>query len=192
MCYKQSKQEIILILKLSKRFILKQVMEVWLRGQAIQDLNPLLQPIADALLQAQEEIETLMEDFPDKLLWQQPAGCASAGFHLLHIAGVLDRLITYAEGKSLTEAQLIYLKNETVTHNLTGKNLVTQLSKQIEISIARLKQFQNDLTEKRTVGRAALPSTIIGLCMHAAEHTMRHTGQLLVTTKVLLYLNSEA
>ena len=56
-------------------------MEVWLRGQAIQDLNPLLQPIADALLQAQEEIETLMEDFPDKLLCTQPAGCSV--FHLL-------------------------------------------------------------------------------------------------------------
>jgi uncharacterized damage-inducible protein DinB len=37
----------------------------------------------------------------------------------------------------------------------------------------------------RFVGRAKLPSTVLGLLVHAAEHTMRHTGQLLVTVQVL-------
>ena len=44
-----------------------------------------------------------MEHFPDELLWNKPAGCAAPAFHLLHIPGVLDRLLCYAEGKNLTE-----------------------------------------------------------------------------------------
>lgn len=165
--------------------------EVWLRGQKTEDLHPLMQPVADALLQAKEEIELMMNHFPDNLLWIQPAHCASPGFHLMHICGVLDRLITYAEGKSLTDEQLLYLKNETISHSLTAKDLVLRVNTTIQLTIERLKQFQEGFTEKRTVGRAALPSTVIGLCTHAAEHTMRHTGQLLVTTKFLLHLENE-
>ena len=164
--------------------------EVWLRGQSTAGIHPLLQPVVDALLQTREEIEALMQDFPDHLLWERPAGCASVGFHLLHITGVLDRLITYAEGKSLTAAQFEYLQNETVPQSKTGKELTNILNKQIDLTINRLKQFQDHFTERRTVGRAALPSTVMGLCIHAAEHTMRHTGQPLVTTKILLHNNN--
>jgi len=39
------------------------------------------------------------------------------------------------------------------------------------------------------VGRAQLPSTVIGLLVHAAEHTMRHTGQLMVTVRFLVSIN---
>jgi uncharacterized damage-inducible protein DinB len=57
---------------------------------------------------------------------------------------------------------------------------------QVQRSINALKQTdEKQLTQVRTVGRAALPSTVIGLLVHAAEHTMRHTGQLLVTVSVL-------
>ncbi|MEI9810890.1 MAG: hypothetical protein WDO16_25110 [Bacteroidota bacterium] len=41
------------------------------------------------------------------------------------------------------------------------------------------------LTSVRGVGRAKIPSTVMGLLFHAAEHTMRHTGQLLVTAGIL-------
>jgi uncharacterized damage-inducible protein DinB len=41
------------------------------------------------------------------------------------------------------------------------------------------------LTTQRSVGRKALPSTVMGLLFHAAEHTMRHVGQLLVTVRVI-------
>ncbi|GAB3012826.1 hypothetical protein GCM10027051_14960 [Niabella terrae] len=159
--------------------------EVWLRGQHTSGLSPVLQSVADALLQAGEEINALMPDFSDALLWVKPGGVASAGFHLLHIPGVLDRLLSYAEEKSLTEAQLAYLRNETLPQDLTTKELVKQLSEAITQSIHRMKRFTGDLIAPRAVGRSRLPSTIIGLCTHAAEHTMRHAGQLLVTVKIL-------
>jgi hypothetical protein len=41
------------------------------------------------------------------------------------------------------------------------------------------------LTHKRVMGRKLLPTTLIGLYVHAAEHTMRHIGQLSVTVRIL-------
>jgi hypothetical protein len=79
--------------------------EVWLRG-AVENIPSLLQPVAHALLQAREEVNEMMKDFPDELLWIKPANAASAGFHLQHLVGVLDRLFTYAHGNSLSEEQL--------------------------------------------------------------------------------------
>jgi hypothetical protein len=37
----------------------------------------------------------------------------------------------------------------------------------------------------RQVGRAQLPSTVLGLLFHAAEHAQRHVGQLVTTSKVI-------
>jgi uncharacterized damage-inducible protein DinB len=159
--------------------------EVWLRGP-LQDIPPLLQPAAHALLQATEEIKAVMKDFPDHLLWKRPAGVASPGFHLLHIRGVLDRLCSYAEGRQLSEGQLKYLKEESAPQQATGKDLVAGLEKQVQLTLEQFKHTDEaSLTDSRTVGRKALPSTVQGLLFHAAEHTMRHLGQLLVTVKVL-------
>jgi len=167
---------------------LKQDKEVWLRGETIDGITPLLQPVAHAILQASEELAIIMQNFPDDLLWIKPAGCASPGFHLLHITGVLERLLTYAEGNKLTEAQLDYLKQETETLNLSVLDLEHQCQQQLQTTLKRLKNFEaGTLTHLRSVGRAALPSTVIGLCTHAAEHTMRHIGQLMVTVKMLTY-----
>ena len=154
--------------------------EVWLRGP-LDGIPPLLQPVAHALLQSREEINELMVGFPEELLWEKPAGMASPGFHLQHLAGVLDRLFTYARNEQLTQQQLAYLANE----GKGGAELVTLLgnfNKQVDIAIKQLSETNEDtLTEMRGVGRAQIPSTVIGLMIHAAEHTMRHTGQLLVT-----------
>jgi hypothetical protein len=72
--------------------------EVWLRGP-VENIPSLLQPVAHALLQAREEVSELLENFPNELLWEKPAGVASTGFHLQHLSGVLDRLFTYARGQ---------------------------------------------------------------------------------------------
>ncbi|PSL33380.1 DinB family protein [Chitinophaga ginsengisoli] len=161
--------------------------EVWMRGP-IEGIPALLQPVAHTLLQAQEEIHALMENFPEALLWQQPAGVASAGFHLQHITGVLDRLFTYAAGQALSVAQLSYLAEEvTPATGVTVHSLLTALDTQVAAAIATLKVTDEScLTDFRGVGRKQLPSTVMGLLFHAAEHTMRHTGQLLVTVKILV------
>ena len=129
----------------------------------------------------------MMADFPAQLLWQQPAGVASPGFHLQHIAGVLDRLFTYADGNLLSDQQLQYLDAEGKPDNAISPNqLLDHLDKTISGAIERIKHTNpGTLTETRGVGRKQVPSTVLGLLFHSAEHTMRHTGQLLVTIQVL-------
>ncbi|MCF6406475.1 DinB family protein [Chitinophaga filiformis] len=161
--------------------------EVWMRGP-VEGIPALLQPVAHTLLQAQEEIHALMENFPETLLWQQPAGVASAGFHLQHITGVLDRLFTYAAGQSLSDAQLSYLAGEgKQAEGVTVTSLLSAFDTQVAAAITTLKLTdESTLADFRGVGRKQLPSTVMGLLFHSAEHTMRHTGQLLVTVKMLV------
>lgn len=161
--------------------------EVWLRGP-LPGIPAVLQPVAHALLQAQEEIHAMMNNFPESKLWERPAGVASVGFHLQHITGVLDRLFTYASAQQLSELQLNYLKAEGMpAENIQAATLLAALDAQIETFIEALKNVDPaTLIEARGVGRKQLPSTVLGLLFHAAEHTMRHTGQLPVTVRVVI------
>jgi hypothetical protein len=162
--------------------------EVWQRGP-IEGIPPLLQPIAHALLQAVEDAERLTLCFPSALLWERPAGLASPGFHLLHAAGVVDRLFTYARGEALTNAQRVALTAETTVpiEPTTPQALVERLREQVATALEQLRHTpESSLPEPRALGRKQIPTTVIGLLFHAAEHVQRHIGQLLVTTKVLL------
>ncbi len=166
-----------------------QTLEVWLRGP-LPDVPPLLQGVAHALLQAREEVAALMTGFPEALLWKRPAGVASVGFHLQHLSGVLDRLFTYARGEALNEAQLAYLVREGESRAEdrpeSVQELVAAFERQVDAALAELRRVDvGGLLGPRGVGRAQLPSTVLGLYVHAAEHTTRHVGQLLVTVKVL-------
>jgi len=160
--------------------------EVWLRGP-LADIPAPLQPVAHALLQAREELNELMAGFPDSILWTKVAGMASPGFHLQHLTGVLDRLFTYAKGEVLSTEQLGYLAAEGEPHNnLSSLLLIERFNFQVDAALKQLAETdQAILTEIRGVGRSQVPSTVIGLYVHAAEHTMRHLGQLLVTVRVL-------
>ena len=161
--------------------------EVWQRGP-VEGVPALLQPVAHALLQAREEVEHLMEGFPDQLLWESPANMASPAFHLEHMRGVLDRLFTYARAEALNDDQLNYLRSEGKQYldDEVCKKMVAAFGKQVDNAIEQLKHTAPDtLTDGRGLGRAQIPTTVIGLLFHAAEHVMRHTGQLLVTVKVL-------
>lgn len=160
--------------------------EVWLRGP-LPEISGLLQPIAHTLLQAREEIQEIMKDFPEKWLWEKPAGLASPAFHLQHMVGVIDRLFTYAQGSQLSESQFLNLKAEGQKGEQTVRQLIDALSDKIDWALEQLKKTKDDiLQEARGVGRAQLPSTVIGLLFHSAEHTMRHVGQLLVTVRIIL------
>jgi uncharacterized damage-inducible protein DinB len=161
--------------------------EIWLRGP-LPGVPALLQPVAHALLQARNEVADALTNFPDDRLWERPAGVASVGFHLQHLSGVLDRLLTYARVESLTDSQLAYLKAEGQPNDsLTVGGLLVSFDQRIEQTLAQLKSTAPPtLTDFRAVGGAGLPSTVLGLLFHAAEHTQRHTGQLLVTVRVVL------
>ena len=162
--------------------------EAWLSGP-VPGVPAVLQPVAHALTQANDEIHTTLRDFPEDKLWEQPSGVASVAFHLQHIPGVLDRLFTYAKGGTLSHVQLKYLSEEGMqSDEITKAFLMQNLSDGIHSAIEYLKTVPPSAgTEARAVGRKQLPSTTLGLLFHAAEHTMRHTGQLLVTARILMY-----
>lgn len=164
-----------------------QLPEVWQRGP-LADVSALLQPVAHALLQAREEVQKYTATFPDELLWQKPAKLASVGFHLQHLSGVLDRVFTYARAEKLSDFQFEQLAEEGKDDSgtLQVKNLVERFNVQVDHALKQLRETdESTLTDYRGIGRAGLPSTVIGLLVHAAEHTMRHVGQLMVTAAVL-------
>lgn len=163
--------------------------EVWMRGP-VPDVPPLLQPVAHALLQAAEEVAKYMDGFDDTYLWVKPAGRASVGFHLQHISGVVDRLFTYALATPLSEQQFEYLRAEGWENpHIRSADLVSAFRKQVEVAVNQLKETDEGmLTNARYLGRKRIPTTLIGLLFHAAEHTQRHVGQLFVTIKLIPFL----
>jgi uncharacterized damage-inducible protein DinB len=161
-------------------------LEVWQRGP-IDGVPALLQPVAHALLQAVEDAAKEASTFPPTLLWERPGGVASVGFHLKHMRGVVDRLFTYAKGELLNDAQMKHLKSETLPDDDTGPQvLADEFKQQVAKAIDQLRSTDvSTLTDQRGVGRKQIPSTVIGLLFHAAEHVQRHVGQMIVTARVL-------
>lgn len=161
-------------------------LEYWLKGP-IEGIPDLLQPVSHALLQVQKELHEVLADFDQEKLWERPNNVASVGFHLNHLVGVLDRLFTYAENSNLSNEQMSFLKNEAVeNHEIGVKALLQAFDLQVEKALGQLKKTNPEtLVEIRYVGRKMIPSSVIGLLFHAAEHTTRHFGQLMVTVKLL-------
>lgn len=146
-----------------------------------------LQPAAHMILQLRHELPPHVSDLSVEHWNARPAGAASIAYHVRHIAGVLDRLGTYARGLQLNDAQKAALKSEG--EPLVGDErsaLLARLDAQIEASLAQYRATDPaTLGDVRGIGRAALPSTVIGCLMHGAEHGMRHLGQLIVTARVV-------
>lgn len=161
--------------------------EFWLRGP-VEGYTPLLQPVVHALLQARLEIRAAAAELTAAEVWARPAGVASVGFHLRHVAGVLDRLLTYARDEPLGPEQLAFLAAEAEPGSPpeTAGSLLHSVDAAVERALEQLRHTPApSLTDPRAVGRARLPSTVLGLLFHAAEHTQRHAGQLLVTARIV-------
>ena len=158
--------------------------EAWLRGP-VPAVAPVLQPAAHALIQAKEDVESLAPSVSTDVLWAE-RGAATAGFHLLHLIGALDRLFGYARGEALSDAQRVVLRAEAVRHpELDGVMLASQVADAVERALAQLRGTDPDrVFDERRVGRAGLPSTVLGLLFHGAEHTTRHAGQFITTVKL--------
>ena len=159
--------------------------EAWLRGP-VEGVPAVLQPAAHALIQANEDVSALAPGVSTDLLWADH-GAATAGFHLLHMAGALDRLFGYARGETLSEAQKLVLRAEAEPHpELDGRALAARLNDAIERGLRQLRATDPDrVFDERRVGRAGLPSTVLGLLFHGAEHTTRHAGQFITTVKLV-------
>lgn len=158
--------------------------EPWLRG-TLQDLHPLHSALLYSFQMAREDARRAVQGMTPDQIWSRPAGVASIGFHLRHIPGSVDRLLTYAFGGEISAEQLVYLKAES-NPNGTAEDLLKELDHQLETAAeAILRISPEKMIEAREVGRKKLPTTVGGLLIHIAEHTQRHVGQLVTTAKVV-------
>jgi hypothetical protein len=161
--------------------------EVWQRG-AIPGFDPLLMPVVHALLQVQEELRALAARVPSDHAWLRPGGAASIAFHVRHVGGSVDRLLTYARGEALDEVQRAALIAEADTSEPRAslREITVGTLGALDRALTQVKNTtREELLEPRKVGRAGLPSTTIGLLFHAAEHATRHAGQAATTAKIL-------
>ena len=150
----------------------------------------MLQPVAHSLLQCREELTATLAGLTPEQVWDRRHGAASIGFHARHAAGSLDRLFTYARGEALSAAQHAALAAEEtpdVSPDVAAA-LIAGFDAAVDGALAQLRVTREEtLLETRGVGRAQLPSTVLGLLFHAAEHTQRHVGQMVTTSKALRY-----
>ena len=161
--------------------------EPWLRGP-VEGIPALLQPAAHAFLMAREDVTNAVAGLTPEQLWSSPGGITPLGFHLAHLSGSTDRLLTYARAEGLSEAQKQALAAErtVATDRPPLDQLVRAWHDAVEQALRQLGATPDSLfTESRLIGRARLPSTVLGLLFHAAEHASRHTGQVVTTAKLV-------
>ena len=162
-------------------------LEAWQRGP-VEGVPPLLLPSAHALIHAREDAERALQGLTLEQIWARPGGAASVGFHVRHLAGALDRLLTYARGERLTAEQQrrVSGEGEPGSPPSGAPELLADLDMILDRALSQIRATPDAmLLEPRGVGRLQLPSTVIGLLFHAAEHASRHAGQALTTARVV-------
>lgn len=157
--------------------------EPWLRGP-LPDVNPLVAPVLFSFQQAREDLGRFVAGLRPDQIWNRSHGLEPVGFQLKHIAGSVDRLTIYLLGRGLDEKQMAALSKEMQPYG-TGE----QLLHEVEHALARAETIVRSmdpqtLAEPRVVGRKRLPTTVIGLLIHIAEHTQRHVGQAICAAKL--------
>jgi len=153
----------------------------------IAGVSPLVSPVLYAFQQAREDLARYTGPLTFDQLWATPHGFGSVGFHLRHIAGSTGRLMTYLQGGSLTDAQLEELRREHEPAGEGRDQLLSRLDRAFRDAETIVRSIDPArLAEPRAVGRKRLPTTVIGLLTHIAEHTQRHTGQAISAAKWML------
>jgi len=162
----------------------KQQPEPWLRG-TYNDVSSVQRAVLHALLLAREDLEIWCSGLTDEELNARPFDLTPVAFHLRHIARSMDRLLTYAEGRQLDGAQIAAM-NAELDSGATYKDLFSELTAALDESARRIRAIDpTRLDEPRSVGARQLPTTVGGLLVHVADHTQRHVGQAVTTSKVL-------
>lgn len=160
--------------------------EAWQRGP-VEGVPALLQPVAHILLQVFESTTEIVDGLTEAQWNARPGGVASCAFHVRHMAGVIDRLFTYARGEALSPDQFAAIRGEGEPLPVVDvPSVLAALGARVDMAIDELRATDPaTLGDFRAVGRAKLPSTVIGCLVHGAEHSMRHVGQLSVTARIV-------
>jgi uncharacterized damage-inducible protein DinB len=157
--------------------------EPWLRGP-IPGVHSLIAPILYAFTQAREDLALHTSGLTNEQIWATPHGPGSVGFHIRHIARSTDRLMTYLQGQQLSHAQMTALQREHEP-GASLDELLAALDSSFKDAEALIRSLNPaTLTDTREVGRKRLPTTVIGLLTHIAEHTQRHAGQAISAAKL--------
>lgn len=159
--------------------------EPWLRG-TLTDVPALQRAVLHALELAKEDLDKWCYSLSDDELNERPDGIAPVAFHLRHIARSMDRLLTYAEGRQLSPEQVGEMKQE-MDPGATRNELTAELVIAFAKSGKRIRSFSSQqMEEERKVGKKQLPTSVGGLLVHVADHTLRHVGQAITTAKIVV------
>jgi uncharacterized damage-inducible protein DinB len=159
--------------------------EPWLRGR-LQEVPAVQRAVIHALELAAEDLKRWCSSLSHEQINARPGGLPPVAFHLRHIARSLDRLLTYAEGRGLSDQQLAALKSE-MDPAATRNAIFSELDAALAMSTNRVRAFDvSTLEHSRRVGKKELPTTVGGLLVHVADHTQRHVGQAITTAKIVL------
>ena len=161
--------------------------EPWLRG-TLAEVDAVRRQVLHALELAGEDVARWCGGLSDDEMHARPFGVASVAYQMRHMARSLDRLLCYAEGGQLSEAQLSALAGE-MAEAATAGELFAEFNAGLEDAKRRVLRIAHGSFEAaRAVGRKRLPTTVGGLLVHCAEHTQRHVGQAVTTAKVVVGL----
>lgn len=156
--------------------------EPWLSGP-IEGVHPLVAPLIHSFAQVREDAAKWTEALTPEQLWAEPQGTGSVGFHIRHAGGAAERLCTYLQGQQLSDDQVAVSRAEK-TPGATREALLAELNQRLDAVEATVRALDPaTYTDARGVGRKMLPSTVMGLIVHIAEHTQRHIGEAIVTAK---------
>jgi hypothetical protein len=159
--------------------------EAWMTGP-VDGVPALLMPAAHSFVQVKQELPTLLEGLTVEQLWKTPGASTSIGFHAMHLAGATDRLLTYARGEQLSDEQVRVARGERELGGLSAADLVAHVQGAMDRALDQLRGTPSAIiNEPREVGRQRLPSTVLGLLFHAAEHATRHVGQIATLRKIV-------
>lgn len=161
--------------------------EPWLRGTHT-DVPAAGRAVLHALELALDDLTRWTAGLTDAEVHSHPLGLPSIAFHLRHIAGSVDRILTYAEGGQLSAGQLAALKNEQggEGNEETLAELLAQVEASLNNAAGRIRVLATaNLDTPRAVGRKQFPTSIGGAMIHVADHTQRHVGQVVTTAKVV-------
>ena len=158
--------------------------EPWLNGP-IEGVPPHLMPVFHSFAMVREDLARYTEGLSTDDVWRRTGTLPSLGFHLRHIAHSVDRLVTYLCGDQLSDAQIATLKQETEPGSASLQELLALVDAKLNEAEARLRTVRKDsMEEPRYIGKKRLPSTVLGLLVHVAEHTQRHVGHAITTAKL--------
>ena len=158
--------------------------EPWLRG-TLTEVDPVERAVLHALELAKEDLEKWCGDLSDEELNARPGAVAPVAFHLRHIARSTDRLLTYAENRSLTHEQITGMKQE-MDPDGTREALFSELNSGLQSAAERIRAIPPQrLSQPCVVGRQQMPTTVAGLVVHVGDHAQRHVGQAITTAKIV-------